>query len=78
MHAKDDDEALEAGQRLRRAVLDSGANVTVSIGVALSGPGEDANRIVARADRALYAVKAAGRDGVALAEPDAMAESLMP
>lgn len=78
LRARDDQEALEAGQRLRRAVLDSKANVTVSIGVALSGPGEDASRIIARADRALYVVKAAGRDGVALAEPDAMAASLMP
>jgi GGDEF domain-containing protein len=43
--------------------------VRVSIGVALPRPGEVDSEVLARADRALYAVKPRGRDGVALA-PD--------
>ncbi len=59
------DEALEAARRLRDAVLVAG-EVTISIGVALPEPGESDQSVLARADEALYEVKAAGRDGVAL------------
>jgi len=66
----DGSETTDAAQRLRAAVADASVGVTLSIGGALAGPGEDRRATVARADRALYEVKAAGRDGVALA-PDA-------
>ena len=58
-------EALDAGRRLREAVAAAG-EVTVSIGVTLPRQGESDQAALARADEALYAVKASGRDGVAL------------
>jgi len=61
----DGHEALEVGRRLRAAVNAVG-DVTISIGVALPMPGESDEATLARADQALYEVKAAGRDGVAL------------
>jgi diguanylate cyclase (GGDEF)-like protein len=64
----DADEALEAGTRLRAAVADARLGVTVSIGVAVPLAGEADGALLDRADRALYRVKAAGRDGVALAD----------
>jgi diguanylate cyclase len=39
-------------------------SVTISIGVAMSGPEDDAASLVSRADGALYAAKRAGRDRV--------------
>jgi diguanylate cyclase (GGDEF)-like protein len=62
-------EALEAGLRLRAAVGEADLGVTVSIGAAVAGEGEADAAVVARADRALYDVKARGRDGVAVADP---------
>jgi diguanylate cyclase (GGDEF)-like protein len=62
-----DDEALEAGERLRAAVAAADLGLTVSIGVAVPHDGEADAALVGRADRALYGVKAEGRDGVALA-----------
>jgi diguanylate cyclase (GGDEF)-like protein len=61
----DGHEALELGRRLRAAVNAIG-EVTISIGVALPVAGESHEATLARADQALYDVKAAGRDGVAL------------
>ncbi|MBI5106211.1 MAG: sensor domain-containing diguanylate cyclase [Solirubrobacterales bacterium] len=66
LHVDGDAEALEAGRRLRDAVAESGSPVTVSIGVAVRRPGESDPSVLARADRALYVVKADGRDGVVL------------
>ena len=66
----DADEALEAGTRLRAAVAEARLGVTVSIGVAVPRPDEPDGALLGRADRALYRVKAMGRDGVALADPD--------
>jgi diguanylate cyclase (GGDEF)-like protein len=63
----DQNEALEAGVRLREAVRDADLGVTVSIGVAVPIDGEPDVALLARADRALYRAKDAGRDGVALA-----------
>jgi diguanylate cyclase (GGDEF)-like protein len=68
----DADEAHEAGTRLRAAVADARLGVTVSIGVAVPLPGETDGALLARADRALYRVKAAGRDGVAVADGSAL------
>jgi diguanylate cyclase (GGDEF)-like protein len=62
------EQALEAAMRLREAVLEARLGVTVSVGVAVPQAGENDVALLARADRALYAVKAAGRDGVALAD----------
>jgi len=61
-------DALEIAERLRRAVHERrpvGVGVTVSIGVAVSKPETvDTDDLVARADAALYAAKASGRDTV--------------
>jgi diguanylate cyclase (GGDEF)-like protein len=64
----DEAEALEAGNRLRAAVRDAELGLTVSIGVAVPEDGEPDGAVLGRADRALYRVKASGRDGVALAD----------
>jgi diguanylate cyclase (GGDEF)-like protein len=58
-------EAVEAGRRLREAVAELG-EVTVSVGVAIPRRDESDASLLARADEALYSVKADGRDGVAL------------
>jgi diguanylate cyclase (GGDEF)-like protein len=67
------DDAVALGDRLRRAVGDAvevgGVPVTVSVGVAAVLGGE-AEAATARADRALYAAKAAGRDRVVSDEAD--------
>ena len=64
------EQALDAAVRLRAAVLEARLGVTVSIGVAVPQAGETDAALLARADRALYSVKAAGRDGVALANDE--------
>lgn len=61
----DDHEAVEAGRRLREAVASLG-EVTVSVGAAVPRRDESDASLLARADKALYSVKADGRDGVAL------------
>jgi diguanylate cyclase (GGDEF)-like protein len=62
------EDAVEIGERLRREVHDRrpvGVQVTVSIGVAVSEPDVvDTDDLVVRADAALYAAKASGRDTV--------------
>ena len=59
-------EALEIAERLRHTVRERrpvGVEVTVSIGVAVAEPDlVDSDDLVARADAALYAAKAGGRD----------------
>ena len=65
---RDEAEALAVARRLCAAAREELAS-TVSIGVAVSTPGESAAALVARADRALYEAKRAGRDRVRLA-PD--------
>jgi diguanylate cyclase (GGDEF)-like protein len=62
-------DALAAAERLRAAVAGApvaGLPLTMSFGVAASVPGEpfDPDVLRARADQALYAAKAAGRDAV--------------
>ena len=74
-----DAEALDAGLRLRDAVHEAGLGVTVSLGVAVPrGDDETDSALLARADRALYRVKEAGRDGVALADDDPRAIAPLP
>jgi diguanylate cyclase (GGDEF)-like protein len=62
------DDAVQIGERLRLAVRDLhpvGVQMTVSIGAAVSKPGGfDVDEVVKRADEALYAAKANGRDVV--------------
>ena len=64
-------DAVEIAERLRVEVRERrpvGAQVTVSIGVAVSGEGSvDTDDLIARADAALYAAKAGGRDRVSVA-----------
>jgi diguanylate cyclase (GGDEF)-like protein len=64
------EQALGAATRLRDAVVEAKLGVTVSVGVAVPQEGETDAALLARADRALYSVKAAGRDGVALANDE--------
>jgi diguanylate cyclase (GGDEF)-like protein len=64
------EQALGAAARLREAVVQARLGVTVSIGVAVPRADETDVALLARADRALYSVKAAGRDGVALANDE--------
>jgi len=66
-------EALEVGRRLRDAIIGADLGVSVSVGIAVFEPGESETSVLARADRALYAVKADGRDGVRLAGPESHA-----
>ncbi len=53
--------AVEVTERLRRRV--SGGR-TCSAGIAVAAPEDDAEAVIARADRALYEAKAGGRDRV--------------
>ncbi len=69
------DDALQVATRVGQAVRDKsmfdlarGLSVTASIGVAMRGPDEPWAAWVNRADRALYAAKADGRDRVVVAE----------
>lgn len=61
--------ALKVAERVRRTIEAGGANpsVTVSIGVAEFAEGETAETILRRADEALYAAKADGRNMLRLA-----------
>jgi diguanylate cyclase (GGDEF)-like protein len=60
--------AVEIAERLRDAVRERqpvGVEVTVSIGVAVARPGPlDTEELIGRADAALYAAKAGGRDRI--------------
>lgn len=64
--AKED--AMGVAQRLRRAVRErrpGGVEVTISVGVAVSGSGPiDTHELINLADSALYSAKAGGRDRV--------------
>lgn len=72
MPAADKGEACRAGERIRSGVADApfsiagvpDARVTLSGGVAVRRPGESIPDWVTRADRRLYAAKAAGRDRI--------------
>jgi two-component system, cell cycle response regulator len=70
--------AAEVAERLRLAVAKdrfsvraSGKelDVTISVGVAAGEAGDDRDRLLARADKALYSAKTAGRDRVIIAWP---------
>ena len=50
------------GQPIRIGSGDKALEVTVSIGLAAHAPGHDLDKLVERADAALYAAKQAGRN----------------
>ncbi|MEO7430928.1 MAG: GGDEF domain-containing protein [Dokdonella sp.] len=70
----DREHALRVGERIRRGLRDLTANdsahatQTVSIGAATLQTGEDLAALLKRADEAMYAAKAAGRNRVVFAD----------
>lgn len=69
--------ALEVAGRLHHAVTCAAIGLSVSIGAAAAGSGENEASVLARADRALYTVKERGRDGVALDEDAGVAPAAL-
>lgn len=70
--AKTSADRLVQAIRNRNFTCDGKAlDVRISVGVAQLGQGEEVDAWVARADRALYAAKSAGRDRALLADPPA-------
>jgi diguanylate cyclase (GGDEF)-like protein len=74
----DAEAAARVADKLRELVaahevdtLEGKARITMSLGVALLQEGEGAASLLARADRALYDAKEAGRDRVRLSRPAA-------
>ncbi|MDF1524035.1 MAG: GGDEF domain-containing protein, partial [Trueperaceae bacterium] len=69
------DAATALAEQMRASVgaatLGAGHHLSVSVGVAAYHPPDRAEDVVARADAALYAAKAAGRDAVRVEEPAA-------
>ena len=67
------DHALGALERVRATIgsarVDGLPALSVSVGVALSRPGDDVEHVLARADRALYRVKREGGDAVRVTAP---------
>ncbi len=74
------EDALEIGEKLRVAVRERrpvGVPVSLSIGVAVAEPGVvDTDDLLARADAALYAAKARGRDLVYLDDYEPVGEGV--
>ena len=64
---RDDAHAFALSQRLRDTIRQRLPDTTISAGVAVPAPGETDSALLARADAALYAAKAAGRDRIVMA-----------
>jgi diguanylate cyclase (GGDEF)-like protein len=63
-------ERLLVGLRQEVPVAGHDVHVSVSIGVALSAPGDDATTLLRNADLAMYHAKAQGKDRFAVYQPD--------
>ena len=80
MPNSDEASAMACAERIRRLLAGyrsddaDGARVTMSIGLAVFESGDSASDLIARADRAMYQVKARTKHG-ALADPDAPVET---
>ena len=61
--------ADKLGQRMREFRVDGVPHFTASFGVATYEPGDDAESLFAKADRALYEAKSTGRDRVVVYQP---------
>lgn len=77
------DDAVALAERIRQRVSADPIHVdghnlqlTVSLGVAEARPEDDARTLLARADRALYAAKSAGRNHVATESPRRTSEQM--
>jgi diguanylate cyclase (GGDEF)-like protein/PAS domain S-box-containing protein len=75
--------ALRAAERLRASIADMAIrfqraqfSLTLSIGIAIAGPGEALDDLARRADRSLYAAKAAGRNRAVLIEAESLHRTL--
>ena len=68
VHVSTEEQALALGERLLAAAQERGS-VSLSVGVAVEVPGESDTALLARADAAVYAAKAAGRGVVRLSPP---------
>jgi diguanylate cyclase (GGDEF)-like protein len=60
----DEDGALEVGKALIQSLRETDHGITGSVGITAMRAGDEVDTVLARADRALYAVKRAGRNGV--------------
>ncbi|MFP5576943.1 MAG: diguanylate cyclase domain-containing protein [Acidimicrobiia bacterium] len=73
LESADEDFARDVGERLVQAVSepiavgDRSIRLGVSIGIALTAPGDDVDEVVGRADAAMYVAKRAGGRSVAVA-----------
>lgn len=75
LESADEEFARHVGERLVQAVSepiavgDRSVRLGVSIGIALTAPGDDVDEVVSRADVAMYVAKRAGGGSVAMAGP---------
>ncbi len=67
------DQAARLAEKLRSSIASTDftgiGRMTISLGVAAYSPGEDLDKLLGRADAALYRVKGSGRDRVELGTP---------
>ncbi|PPQ38559.1 diguanylate cyclase (GGDEF) domain-containing protein [Rhodoblastus acidophilus] len=79
LETEESGEAWRAAENLRRMIAlqdidlePSSLRLSCSFGVAMGQPGEDIDELLRKADAALYAAKRAGRNMVALYDPETM------
>jgi len=81
MPNSDRESAIQCAERIRRrlaerAIDDELGRVTISIGVTVLAPGEDASDLLARADQCLYRAKADGKNVVRADPPNVAAVTI--